>query len=594
MPRGCEWNHMPAFLKLHNRPGLIFSRLKNNPDKCNAGVTSPLQLPAGVDSMFRLSSIRNVSILPIFFGLTACGGGGGPAPGGDSGGDSGAVTGSGDPVSSTGVITGFGSVYLNGVKYEVEKDTRVAIEGEPEIVGDDSPLRLGMKVRVQGSEELDGRRVARRIEFDGDLKGPVRDVRGDAGRTGLGSFTVLGQKVTVDANTIIDNAVGDNNSDGCLDYRDLGGAGQEIVARVSGFPLDDGILATRVDRMDPGAGEVKVRGRVTGVAEIPVSVELNGNLIVNLGSALFGDGLSSAADLNVGSFIEVKGGRVSDSVVNARVVEPVGKLGDEDRRGDYEIAGVLQAVRTSASPHEAVINGISFRVSDATALSDKVGMRVEIKGRLDNNDVLVLASGGVRTELENSVHSVDLLASVDSGAGTLKTRLGLSITPGGSSRVSDATRQRINMHLDDFIKGLEGKGDSAGLPVVVDGRGYPGQGGVTWTRVDIGPAGSGEGVACMIRGPVESVDAAGGTFTIQGVTVNAGAGAPAYRDDRGGKKQQVSRAGFFSRLTQGLVVMAVGNTEKQASSPDCTNLYLQPDFLGLKDEDGVYGTVSGR
>jgi len=59
-------------------------------------------------------------------------------------------------IASTGTITGFGSVFVNGVKYEIENGTVVAIEDEDDIIGDDSRLRLGMKVRIEAREDENG------------------------------------------------------------------------------------------------------------------------------------------------------------------------------------------------------------------------------------------------------------------------------------------------------------------------------------------------------------------------------------------------------------------------------------------------------
>ena len=119
-------------------------------------------------------------------------------------------------VTSSGVISGFGSVFVNGVKHEVESDTVVAIEDEAESVGDDSALRIGMKVRIRAVEGEDGVRVAERIEFDEDLKGPARDVSPDPDDPRLGTFVSIGQIVVVDARTVFDDDVGDNNGDGSI------------------------------------------------------------------------------------------------------------------------------------------------------------------------------------------------------------------------------------------------------------------------------------------------------------------------------------------------------------------------------------------
>ncbi len=133
--------------------------------------------------------------------LAACSGGGGSGDGASP-----------TTVGSTGVITGFSSVFVNGVRYEVEGGTVVAVEGEGERLGDDSPLRIGMKVRIRASERA-GRRFAERIEFDDDLKGPARNVTPDPMDPSLGRFTVIGRTVIVDANTIFDDDIGDNDGD---------------------------------------------------------------------------------------------------------------------------------------------------------------------------------------------------------------------------------------------------------------------------------------------------------------------------------------------------------------------------------------------
>ena len=158
-----------------------------------------------------LRPIRLTVGLALGIVLTACGGGsssgGGsnpnppPAPPPPS-----AAT----PVSAIGTITGFGSVYVSGIHYEVAADTVVAIEGETETMGDDSQLRLGMKVEVEADDD-NGQRTARRIEFDEDIKGPIGSITPDAQDPTIGTFDIIGHRVTVDANTMFDDDIGKMN-----------------------------------------------------------------------------------------------------------------------------------------------------------------------------------------------------------------------------------------------------------------------------------------------------------------------------------------------------------------------------------------------
>ncbi|HRD97740.1 MAG TPA: DUF5666 domain-containing protein, partial [Rubrivivax sp.] len=128
-----------------------------------------------------LAALAGMAIL-----LAACGGGVG------SGGTGG---------FASGPITGFGSVIVNGVRFDDTAATVVDGEGSPRTRDD---LRLGMTVEVesgaitvtQGAQAAS----ARRIEFDCALRGPVTALD-KAG----GAFTLLGQRVVVDATTVFDD-----------------------------------------------------------------------------------------------------------------------------------------------------------------------------------------------------------------------------------------------------------------------------------------------------------------------------------------------------------------------------------------------------
>ncbi|MDX1409359.1 MAG: DUF5666 domain-containing protein, partial [Saprospiraceae bacterium] len=239
--------------------------------------------------------------------LSACGGSGnGGTNTNTGGGGTGGTTST--PVSSTGVITGFGSVFINGVQYELENGTVVAIEDEPDSLGDDSRLRLGMKVRMRARIE-NNQRIAERIEFDEDLKGIVRDIVSDVLDPGIGTFRIQRIRVVVDADTIFDDDVGDNDSNGMIDIRDLSDTG-DVVVEVSGFIIEGGILATRIDRIlpgDPDINEVEVKGRITDISGLPTSFVLNRELTVNINGTSYDQGLTGVNDLTLELFVEVKG-----------------------------------------------------------------------------------------------------------------------------------------------------------------------------------------------------------------------------------------------------------------------------------------------
>ena len=497
-------------------------------------------------------------------------------------------------VTSSGVISGFGSVFVNGVKHEVESDTVVAIEDEAESVGDDSALRIGMKVRIRAVEGEDGVRIAERIEFDEDLKGPARDVSPDPDDPRLGTFVSIGQIVVVDARTVFDDDVGDNNGDGSIDIRDLEIANGEIVVEVSGLPNEDGVVATRIDRVNGSAGvpgtdddEFEVKGFVDSVAADGSSFAINDAmfLVVEGGSAtLFDDGLSAGAEL-VGVFVEVKADENAAGELLAVRVEREddigdrnddGRIDDDDRFGRFEIEGILISVDTSVDPNVVVINGTTLAVVDASSLTNLEGTRLELKGSFNDSGALVLQE--TKVETEHSVRTEDRVAETDPDAGTITTRLGLIIMPTGDSGVEDdAADSDTGDHLTpgEFVARVQ-MGD------YLEARGFPNSdGSVTWRRIERDDDGD---LECELRGPVDSIngtDAMSFDFVIQGVTIDVSQ-ITSDGDFGGGGRQR-----FFDSLDVGDVVKA----ESDDQGVGCINGTLTARKVEFEDDDGVFGTI---
>lgn len=188
--------------------------------------------------------------------LAACGGGGG---GGDSvavtsppptGGGGGGIGGSGQSTTSSGTIDGFGSIFVNGVRFDTD-DADVIINGE--VRGEDA-LRLGMVVLVSGEVDDDGvTGIAERVLYDNELEGPIAAIQvSPDGNSKL--LTILGINVIVEkAGTVFDDVTFDT-----LAVND--------VVEVSGFiGRGDSLRATRVERESrfvAGQSQILVRGTV--------------------------------------------------------------------------------------------------------------------------------------------------------------------------------------------------------------------------------------------------------------------------------------------------------------------------------------------
>lgn len=499
--------------------------------------------------------IRAILGLAALLGLVACGGGGSSSNDPTGGGGPAAAV----PIDVTvvGSITGFGSVWVNGTKYEVAADTRVSIEDEAETMGDDSQLRLGMVVRMSAVDD-NGVRTARSIEVDEDLKGPIESITPDGGDPTIGTFSVMSQTVTVDSGTVFDDDIGNNDGVAGIDFRDLQVG---MIVEVSGFPTAAGFLATRIDRELDGAGgnpdvgrpdvdgdELELKGFVESIAGDDSSITVNGVVFALTASTVFEDGLALGPEL-IGMFVEIKADIVGGSYIAVRI-QAEDDFGDDDRNGEFEIEGVLQSVDTGSTPNTFTINGFTVPVTNASSLTPLVGMRVEIKGSFNNDGVLVLREA--EQDIEDNVRTEDLVSSVDIGGVSFTTRLGLIISPNGGSGVEDKTSDDGD-HLtpEQFINRLQ-MGDR------IEARGNDSSGGgVTWTRVERDEiATENDDLECELRGTVDSIngDASDFSFVIQGITVLTGRVAENNFQDA--NDLAIGKAEFFNRLRLGDVVEA--------------------------------------
>ena len=539
--------------------------------------------------------------------LTACGGGGGggsssppepvaadPAP---TPVESAPVT---VIVDSIGVITGFGSVFVSGDKYEVEPDTSIIIDGEGESLGDDSDLRVGMKVNISSSES-DGERTAQRIEYDDDLKGPASNVVLDTQDPSLGSFSVVQQTVVVDGNTIFDNNIGDNNADGNIDIGDLTAGSAQVVVEVSGLLISEGFVATRIERSDSVAGrpdvsddEYEVKGFVDEVASDGSEFRINGATFLVVDGAdgtsgtVFDDGLAADSSL-VGEYVEVKADQNNAGAWVAVRVEREddfdddngdGQVNDDDRNGRYEIEGVLSAVNTSTTPDIVTIGSVILEVIDASDLVGQVGNIVKIKGTFDESGVLVIDQS--RSQVESYLRVQDQVAEVS--ASSFTTRLGVSITPTGNSRVKDDDSdddEGDHLTPQQFLGRVQ-QGDYIEARAFLDANGE-----AVWTRIEREDE---DDMDCRIQGPVEAIQgdsASDFTFVIQGVTVDVSQ-IISEGDFEGANGQTLGRQGFFDQLSVDDVVKAT--SDKQGLGCELDRLTARE--VEFENNDGLFGTSS--
>src|SRR6266702_7662638 len=103
------------------------------------------------------------------------------------------------PAAAVGPITGFGSVFVNGVEY-ITSNGQISIDHQP---GTEAQLHAGDVVTVKGTVNADGvTGTATAVSLDGDVEGPVTQID-----LTTNTLVVLGQTVQVTGATLFDESL---------------------------------------------------------------------------------------------------------------------------------------------------------------------------------------------------------------------------------------------------------------------------------------------------------------------------------------------------------------------------------------------------
>lgn len=187
-------------------------------------------------------------------------------------------------VVTNGVITGFGSVYVNGTRYATDAAS-VTMDDRPT---DLLQLRVGQYVELKGHQHADGTHDADVIRYHDVLEGPISAI-------GTDSFVAMGQTVRVTLDTVFGDDIVPASVEGL--------AVDDIVEVSGSVPADGVVVATRID-VKPDGGPHDVSGYVTGTSVATHRFSLNA-LVVDYSAANMED--FSTGDPAVGDLVKVTG-----------------------------------------------------------------------------------------------------------------------------------------------------------------------------------------------------------------------------------------------------------------------------------------------
>ena len=344
--------------------------------------------------------VLSATVVAVSLALAACGG-------------SGSLT-AGSSTTTQGVITGFGSVFVNGVEYDTGNSTTIDMEG---VDSPESALKVGMLVTLQGAVNADGKTgIATAIKYANQMEGVVN--ANTVAANGTGTLTVMGETVNVTPDTIFESKVAGITSPNLIQ---LGN-----IAEVSGYASSTGVVtATRIEVKAAAlaAGEViELKGTISGLDTANKSFML-GSVTVDYSGVTPAD-LPNVA-LADDQYVEVK--TTTTYVSTGNLIAASIELTDDGVKGhdgqegeDLEVKGMVTADFTNS---KFELNGRSVTVDantefdhgDTTQLL--TGTKVKVETHFDANGNLVADS--VEFKQASELEFAGTLEAVDTTAGTV-------------------------------------------------------------------------------------------------------------------------------------------------------------------------------
>lgn len=298
---------------------------------------------------------------------------------------------------AVGPISGFGSIIVNGVRFD-DSDARVESD-DGSSRGSDS-LRLGMMVEVDAGEVRNAQASARQVRVVSELIGSA-----DAVDPALGRLVVNGLTVRTNASTVFDGQFAGG----------LAGVAVASVIEVYGF-ADGAAGAILATRLEPRAGATAFKFR--GV----MSAHERQARTFRIGSQSFSyaDVKSEPQGLADGAIVRAVVDSTRDGA--GRWVVRALSAGVPSRDGvEAEADGLITAY---TSDTDFRVNGLPVNAAGAVVQGGPLaaGMRVDVHGRLLAGVLIARTVSVEREEGDGEFELHGIIDSVDPAAQTLRLR----------------------------------------------------------------------------------------------------------------------------------------------------------------------------
>jgi len=344
--------------------------------------------------------------------LSACGGGAGTSLDVADGG----IRGTG---SSVGPVSGFGSVFVNGVRFDTSGAELVSNDGvicEPD-QNCAQPIEKGMILQVDGEWQDDLTGTAVSVEYDDTFRGTVSGVTQFTDSDGTivrVEFEILGQRIIADKQTVFSKTT-------------LTGLADGNFVRVSAWPLADGSyraafvgVSSAADQVSIGSSLVEIEGSVNELNQNLNTFRINGTVVQYPNTTdVFRDGLVEGDLATFEGPIEVEG---EIALINGEEGIDADTIGiGETRRYDGDVDSDIEFVGSVADGYDSgtgtlTVNGLTVIIPSADVLEEGLTLADLIPGRLIQVEGDVISEGQVLAE---EVESREVNAEIKGTIGSM-------------------------------------------------------------------------------------------------------------------------------------------------------------------------------
>lgn len=406
--------------------------------------------------------------------------------------------------TTVGQITGFGSIYVNGIEFDT---VGASYEVDDSMASDDDALAVGMVVKVEGSVNADGLTgTALKVEYDDDIEGVVEQLAPGADAS-TKTFLVMGVTVVADGSSTNFESDDPNFSFETIAEGD--------VVEVSGdYGTDGSLYATYIEEQGAGDDEYEAKGVVSEYMMVTDGDTFV--LILRNGSTLNVKLAPGAEIPSVGiandQFVEVEGTIEDPAAVVKTLIASKVELEDDDRLDDddseIEVKGMLNYDMATGTWS---VKGIELAFGEGTeykpvSLADMIddqsaaGMTVEVEGEKAGE---VLQVEKIELEEDELEFKADVEAKADDGTLTLSFGAAMGSVPvivNGDTMFRD----------DDAVESFNYDSISVGDKVEIEAR-WGDAGEIYASNLHLE-----DDLGYEIEGPVDAVDDV--SLTVLGVT----------------------------------------------------------------------------